>query len=99
MSGFEKEKAVALKYNPEKDDAPVIIASGAGFQAKKIIEIAEESGIPIFRDDSTASILSALEMGREIPDELFEVVALFYMEVLKISRQVSKEQSTKEDNS
>lgn len=99
MSGFETKKAVALKYNPETDPAPVIVASGLGFQAQKMIEIAEETGVPVFRDDSAAALLSTLDMGREIPSELYEVVALFYLEVLKISRQVAKAAPPKEASS
>ena len=47
MSKSKKNKAVALKYNTDKDLAPVIIASGYGEIANKIIEIAETNGIPV----------------------------------------------------
>ena len=41
MSKFKKNKAAALKYNMEEDTAPVVIASGYGPMAEKIIDIAE----------------------------------------------------------
>jgi len=44
-----KNKAVALKYNADVDKAPVIIASGSGDIANKIIDIAEQNGIPVYR--------------------------------------------------
>ena len=47
MSRSNKNKAVALKYNTDRDLAPVIIASGYGEIANKIIEIAEQNGIPV----------------------------------------------------
>ena len=47
MSAFERlleQKAVALQYSPEKDTAPVIVASGMGYMAEKITEAARKSG-------------------------------------------------------
>lgn len=66
MSKYKKDnKAVALKYNSDSDLAPVIIASGYGEIANKIIEIAEQNGIPVFRDDSAASLLCMLDVDRK----------------------------------
>ena len=62
----KSNKAVALKYNAEQDAAPVVIASGYGEIAEKIIDIAEQKGIPVFRDDSAASLLCMLEIGSNI---------------------------------
>ena len=58
--------AVALKYNPEQDYTPVVVASGHGKVAERIINLAEENGVPVFRDDSTAAMLTMLEVGQEI---------------------------------
>ena len=58
MSEFEdlmRQKAVALKYNPDKNGAPVIVASGMGYLAEKITETAMEAGVPVYEDDSLAS--------------------------------------------
>ena len=49
-----KQAAAALKYNPDLNYAPVVVASGLGELAKKIINIADENGVPVYRDDSTA---------------------------------------------
>lgn len=88
MSQSKKSKAVALRYQVEEDAAPVVIASGYGTIAEKIIEIAEQKGIPVFRDDSAASLMCMLEVGRSIPPELYEVVAAIYMQILKISGDI-----------
>ena len=80
-----KQKAVALKYNAERDEAPVVIASGYGSVAEKIIDIAEQKGIPVFRDDSAVSLLCMLEVGSNIPPELYEVVAAIYCQLLRTS--------------
>lgn len=83
-----KQKAVALKYNAEHDEAPVVIASGYGSVAEKIIDIAEQKGIPVFRDDSAASLLCMLEVGNSIPPELYEVIAAIYCQLLQVSSEI-----------
>jgi flagellar biosynthesis protein len=87
-SRANRAKAAALKYNPGDDIAPVIIASGYGTTAEKIIDIAEQNGIPVYRDDSTASLLCMLDVGRNIPVELYEVVAAIYAQILKASKDI-----------
>lgn len=77
-----EHKAVALKYNTEQDFAPVVIASGYGPVAEKIIDIAEGRGIPVYRDDSAASLLCMLDVGATIPQELYQVVATIYCRLL-----------------
>ncbi|NLM09728.1 MAG: flagellar biogenesis protein [Clostridiaceae bacterium] len=69
------KKATALSYTPNKDKAPRIVASGKGVIAEKIIEKAQEEKIPVVEDSDLASKLSELDMGSEIPSELYEVVA------------------------
>lgn len=88
MSKSKQTKAVALKYNAEADVAPVVIASGYGTIAEKIIDIAEQKGIPVFRDDSAASLMCMLEVGSNIPPELYEVIAAIYLQLLKTSAEI-----------
>lgn len=80
-----KNKAVALRYNADEDAAPVVIASGYGAVADRIIDIAEQRGIPVFRDDSAASIMCMLEVGTPIPEELYQVVASIYVQIMNIA--------------
>lgn len=68
------KQAIALEYNPD-EDAPKVIASGRGALAERIIEKAQESKVPVHRDDALADTLSRLEIGDMIPPELYEVVA------------------------
>lgn len=63
MSKYKKNKAVALRYNVDEDTSPVVIASGYGTVAEHIIDIAEKKGIPVFKDDSAASLLCMLDVG------------------------------------
>ena len=82
------EKAVALRYNMDEDLAPVVIASGYGDVASRIIDIAEERGIPVYRDDSAASMLCMLDVGASIPEELYQVVATIYCQILSTASKL-----------
>ena len=68
-------KAVALKYEGEKDKAPRIIAKGRGDIAEKIIGIAREHDVPLYEDKNLVQILEALDLETEIPPELYRAVA------------------------
>ena len=68
-------KAVALKYDREKDSAPRVIARGRGEIAEKIIEIAGAHNLPLYEDKNLVQILEALELETEIPPELYRAVA------------------------
>ncbi len=85
-----KQKAIALKYNAEQDTAPVVIASGYGTVAENIIDIAEERGIPVYRDDSAASLLCMLAVGNSVPEELYEIVATIYSQILSTAAQLTE---------
>lgn len=92
-SEYEKSsaaRAAALKYNSDEDLAPVVIASGYGPVAEKIIDIAEQNGIPVFKDDSVSSLLCMLDVGSHIPVELYAVVAEIYSRIVDISREILK---------
>ncbi len=68
------KKAVALNYSKE-DSAPKITASGKGIVAEKIINKANELDIPIKKDQDLTHILAELDIGEEIPADLYEVIA------------------------
>jgi flagellar biosynthesis protein len=69
--------AVALHY--EGDGAPVVVASGMGSLAEKIVEVASESGVPVYEDTSLATALSRLSLGQEIPDTLYQAIVDIYV--------------------
>jgi len=68
-------KAAALRYDPERDYAPQVMAAGEGYVADKIIETARGAGVPLYRDEALAETLNRLRVGDAIPRELYEVVA------------------------
>ncbi len=73
--GFDRRKAVALRYREGEDSAPVVTAAGDGKIADKIIEIAKEHGVPVHENRAVADALRDLNLGEEIPSELYEAVA------------------------
>ena len=86
-----KKSAVALKYNPEKDYSPIVVAAGHGHAAERIISLADESGVPIYRDDSAAAVLTMLDVGQCVPPEMYSVVAAIYVEVMKLAKERQEE--------
>ena len=75
-------RAVALSYDGGTG-APVVVASGMGYVAEKIVEVAAESGVPVYEDNSLATMLSQLSLGQEIPDSLYRAIVEIYVYFLK----------------
>jgi len=71
----DPKKAVALKYNREKDRAPKIVAKGRNAVAERIIEAAKDGNVPVYPDKDLAQVLEALDLDYEIPPELYRAVA------------------------
>ena len=67
MSQYDtlEQKAVALKYDETQNSAPVIVASGMGYVAEKIVEIANDNGVPVYEDNSLATVLTQMKLGKE----------------------------------
>lgn len=72
------QKAVALQYG-SGDGAPVVVAAGMGYLAEKIVEVAADSGVPIYEDNSLATVLTQLQLGQEIPEELYQAIVEIYV--------------------
>ena len=77
------KKAVALRYDENKDVAPVIVASGLGYMAERIVEMANENGVPVYEDNSLATVLTQLDLGTAIPEELYQAIVDIYAYFLK----------------
>lgn len=79
--------AAALKYIQEETKTPVIVAAGKGLIAENIIKKAEDEGIPVYEDDLLAEILASMEVGSEIPEELYAAVAQIIAFVWKMDKK------------
>ena len=68
--------AVAIKYDAEESDAPVVVAKGADYLAQKIKEIAKDNKVEIVENKPLARMLYAnVEVGEMVPPELYKAVA------------------------
>lgn len=81
--------AIAIRYEEATMQAPKITAKGQDSLALKIIEIAKEHKVPVIRNIGLAHALIDLEVGHEIPEDLYEAVA----EVLNFVYQLAAEQA------
>lgn len=69
-------QAIAIKYDSKrKSKAPRIVALGKGAFAEQILQIAEDNKIPFYEDQSLTELLSKLHIDREIPPQLYTLVA------------------------
>ncbi|HHW43566.1 flagellar protein FhlB-like cytoplasmic domain-containing protein [Desulfofundulus thermobenzoicus] len=82
--------AAALTYDPEKDDAPRVVAAGRGRLAEIIERLARENNVPVYRDERLALTLTGLGAGRQIPPELFQAVAEVIAWVYETEKKAGK---------
>ena len=79
------QKAIALKYDIEKDNAPKITAKGKGETASNIIKIAKEHDIPIKEDADLIELLSQIDIDKEIPGSMYKAVAEIFSFIYDLS--------------
>jgi flagellar biosynthesis protein len=79
-----KKIAIALRY--DGTGAPRVIAKGNGPIGAKIIEVARANNIPIEENELLAGALSNVDIGNEIPTELYKAVAEVLVFLLKLTR-------------
>lgn len=87
-------KAAALHYGGS-DAAPVVVASGSGYMAEKIVETAQRSGVPVYEDNSLATMLTQLKLGQEIPEELYRAIVEIYVYFLQFDPHARTDAATK----
>ena len=83
-TGTEPKLAVALHY--DRKGAPRVTAKGKGAIGAKIVEVARANDIPIEENEVLAGALSNVELGDEIPVELYKAVAEVLVFVLRLTR-------------
>jgi len=88
---MSRKKAVALKYDreggKEKQSAPQLVAKGAGLIAEEILKQAQEAGVYVHEDRDLVEVLSQLNLGDEIPEELYEAVAKILAMVYQLNKK------------
>lgn len=84
-------KAVALRYDRQKNQAPEVVASGQGWLAEKIIELAATNQVPFYEHHELVDTLVELSIGSEIPPELYELVAQILAFVLRLDEEQGRD--------
>jgi flagellar biosynthesis protein len=70
-----ERRAAALRYDAGADGAPRVVASGRGLVAERIIAEARAAGVPVRDDAALAEALAGLDLGANVPEELYRAVA------------------------
>ena len=74
MKNTPYQQAIALEYG--KNKAPVVSAKGEGELARRIIAEAKRQGVSVSEDPRLLAMLSRLDVGQEIPEDMFTAVAV-----------------------
>lgn len=94
---IQPKKAVALRYDEAQDEAPKVVATGQGHVAERIVETAQQAGVAIQENPALVQALSALDLGEQIPAELYPVVAELLVWIRRVDRSQAPEASGKGD--
>lgn len=83
------KKATAIKYE-QGYDVPIITAAGMGYIADKILEKAKENKVAIVENEELANLLSNVDVGSEIPIELYDAIAKVIAYVMDLDALMKK---------
>jgi flagellar biosynthesis protein len=86
----EPDLAIALRYQPEGDDAPRVTAKGRGAIAAQIVAVARAHGVAVRRDRSLAQLLATLQIDSPIPVAAFAAVAAILAHLYRVDRQLAR---------
>lgn len=88
MTSAPDRKAVALRYLPGEDSAPLLLAKGKGYLAQRIIQVARENGIYVHPDPALVELLMEVEVSEQIPPQLYRVVAKILALVYRVNQRL-----------
>ena len=89
------KSAVSLQYKKGRNAAPKVTAKGQGWVAEKIIKMAQENNIPIREDKDLLHLLSEIDVGQEVPESLYKVVAELLAWVYQLNHNYPGSEQTK----
>jgi len=84
-------RAMALGYDPRRDDAPRVLAAGGGDVADRILRAAAEHGIPVREDPGLLEVLAGLDAGEEIPPAAYQAVAEILAFIYRLEEELAGE--------
>ena len=89
------KSAVSLQYKKGRNAAPKVTAKGQGWVAENIIKMAHENNIPIREDKDLLNLLSEIDVGQEVPESLYKVVAELLAWVYQLNQNYPGSEQTK----
>lgn len=84
-------KAIALRYEENKDVAPLVLAKGQGSLAEAILQLAKEAEVPSVTAPELLGLLEGVEVGEYIPPEAYQLTAEILAFIWQLEDQLSKE--------
>ncbi|WJG08593.1 EscU/YscU/HrcU family type III secretion system export apparatus switch protein [Aliiglaciecola sp. LCG003] len=75
MNKSKTKSAVGIKYQDGSKESPKVIAKGFGELAEEIIAVAKQNGVLVHEDPYLSDFLAKLDLGQEIPEQLYHVIA------------------------
>lgn len=78
--------AAVIRYDQEKDQSPRVVAHGKGAIASQIITLAKKNGIPMQEDPLLVENLIDMDLGENIPPQLYAVIAEILLMLEEIER-------------
>jgi type III secretion system FlhB-like substrate exporter len=91
VQSFRDQLATALKMDKDQDWRPKISLQARGKMAERLCELAETYEIPVVKDVDLAEDLKFLEVGSDLPTELFSPVAEILAHIYLISKKAKQE--------
>lgn len=86
MAKQPQKRAVALRYDPTKDTAPRVVASGKGRTAERILALAKQNDVPVREDAALVAVLSRIRLDQEIPPAVYQAVAAILAFLHRVNR-------------
>jgi flagellar biosynthesis protein len=84
-----RERAVALRYEKDRDSAPRVVAKGRGSIARRIIQEARAHGLPMREDPLLVEALIGLDLYQEVPEGLYQVIAEIYTFLYQVRKDAT----------
>ena len=84
---YIRKEAIALSYDPQKGNGPVVTAKGKGKIAEAILAKAEEHDVPVYEDPNLLQLLGQLDMNESTPEELYQAVAEVFAFIYRLDRE------------
>lgn len=88
MKKKSPQKAVALRYDHERERSPRVVAKGRGKIAEKIVALAKTHQVPLVEDQNLIQMLEALDVDTQIPVELYQAVAEVLVFVYRLNQKM-----------